>query len=431
MPDTLPVQPVTSPLNAVIDLPGSKSITNRALMMAALADGSSRISGALFCDDTRYMCAALQRLGIPIIADVKGCAYEVRGMGGVFPSTSVDLFVGNSGTSARFLTAALALGNGTYRLDGVPRMRQRPINDLLTALRELGVDVRAEHNDECLPLIIRAAGLRGGHAVMRADMSSQFLSALLMVASYGMEPVEIELHGKMSSEPYVELTLLMMRQWGVDCSRSDRDLFTILNGQRFIAQDYSVEPDATSASYFFAAAAVTNGRVRVNHLTQDSLQGDTAFIDVLAQMGCEVTRGKDFIEVQGTSTLHGVDVDMNRISDTVMTLAAIAPFADSPTIIRNVAHIRNKESDRIKALCNELIRLGVQAEARADGLIIQPCKEMKPALIETYDDHRMAMSFTITGLRSPGVVIHDPECVGKTFPDFFQRIRLMREQNYV
>lgn len=430
--DPLPIAPLRAPVDATVAVPGSKSLTNRALLLAALANGPSRLEGALFSDDTRYMAAALERLGIPVRGDEPNAVYEVEGTGGRISPKEADLFVGNSGTTARFLTAFLALGHGRYRLDGIPRMRRRPIEDLLDALRQLGVDARAEHDDGCPPVIVQANGLTGGRTTLRADVSSQYLTALLLVAPLSRDGVEITLAGQLASEPYVEITRRMMEQWGARLTQHaarGAQAFHVPGGQSYRAQTYRIEPDASSASYFFAAAAVTGGRVRVEGLGRRALQGDTAFVDILAQMGCAVEKRDNHIEVRGPARLRGVDVDMNGISDTVMTLAAIAPFAEGPTTIRNVAHIRHKETDRLHALTTELRRLGVTVEEREDGLTIHPSDRIEPAVIETYDDHRMAMSFAITGLRAPGLALRDPACVGKTFPDFFERLKGLRAEN--
>lgn len=423
MSEALPIKPVTRPVNASIYLPGSKSITNRALLMAALAKGVSHLQGALFSDDTRYMAAALQRLGITVCGNEKEQFYEVEGTGGVIPSSHSDLFIGNAGTAARFLTAYLALGKGAYRLDGVQRMRQRPIGDLLAALQSLGVDAIAEHDDGCPPLVIHANGLKGGKVSVRSDVSSQYLTALLLVSPYSKEGITIDVTGDLSSEPYIGITTEMMLQWGVNLKHENLRHFVIPGGQCYTPRTYPIEADATGASYFFAGAAITGSNVRVNGLGLHSLQGDIAFVDILREMGCEVNKGEDFIEVSGGNELHGVDVNMNAISDTVMTLAVIAPFCTGPTKIRDIAHIRQKETDRISALATELKRVGVEVEEMEDGVTIHPTKRLLPAEIETYDDHRMAMSFAIMGLRSPGIRIKDPECVGKTFPDFFKRFR--------
>jgi 3-phosphoshikimate 1-carboxyvinyltransferase len=422
MDDSLPIQPVVQPVEGNVRVPGSKSITNRALLLAALAEGTSRLEGALFSDDTHYMSEALRQLGIPVRADADAELFEVTGAGGQLPADTAELFVGNSGTTARFITALLALGRGPYRLDGVPRMRERPIGELLDVLRQLGVDARDELGTGSLPLEVRSNGWRGGKVTMHAEKSSQPLSGLLMVAPLAENGLEIEVAGELFSQPYIEITTRMMDQWGAALTHENLRHFQIPGGQNYRAQTYRIEPDASGASYFWAAAAVTGGRVRVEGIGQGALQGDAAFVDVLEQMGCAVTRGDDFIEVRGVPHLRGIDVDMNSISDTVMTLAAIAPFADEPVNIRNVAHIRHKETDRIAAVATELRRLGVTVDERADGLTIHPASALQPAHIKTYDDHRMAMSFAITGLRASGVEILDPGCVAKTFPDFFERL---------
>jgi 3-phosphoshikimate 1-carboxyvinyltransferase len=427
LPDPLPVQPVSRPVVGVVHVPGSKSITNRALLLAALADGRSTLRGALFSDDTRYMAEALEALGIPVYRDVASGAFRIEGQGGKLPSAEADLFIGNSGTTARFVAAALALGNGVFRLDGVPRMRERPIQDLLDALHQLGVSAVSMNGTGCPPIKVRSSGLQGGTVRMRADVSSQYLTALLQVAPLSERGVVIEIDGELASKPYIDITLRMMDQWGASVVNHQYRRFEIPGGQRYSALEYQVEPDASSASYFFAAAAVTGGTVRVSGLGMNSLQGDVGFVDVLAQMGCQVRKELDYIEVTGPDRLQGVDVDMNAVSDTVMTLAAIAPFAEGPTVIRNVGHIRHKETDRLRALSTEVTRLGVRVEETPDSLTIFPPRELLPAEVRTYDDHRMAMSFAITGLRSPGILIQDPGCVTKTFPDFFERLNALCE----
>ncbi|MDQ3814837.1 MAG: 3-phosphoshikimate 1-carboxyvinyltransferase, partial [Armatimonadota bacterium] len=314
MNNPLPIHPLARPVDGDVTVPGSKSITNRALILAALASGPSRLEGALFSDDTRYMAAALERLGLHVRADEPNAMYEIDGTGGHIPASEADLFVGNSGTTARFLTAYLALGNGEFRLDGVPRMRQRPIGDLLDALRQLGVDVRGEQENDRFPIVMRSHGFKGGHVTMRASSSSQLLSALLMVAPLSRDGLDITLSGELASQPYIEMTLRMMEQWGVQVEHENFRRFVIAGGQSYRAQTYAIEPDASGASYFFAAAAVTGGRVRVPGLGRHALQGDTAFVDVLEKMGCAVEKTESSIEVRGTDRLHGVDVDMNAIS---------------------------------------------------------------------------------------------------------------------
>jgi 3-phosphoshikimate 1-carboxyvinyltransferase len=323
------------------------------------------------------------------------------------------------------LTALVSLGHGRYRLDGTPRMRERPIEDLLAALRQLGVRAASERNNGCPPVVIEANGLRGGLVRIKGDMSSQFLSGLLMAAPRASGDVAIEVDGPLVSLPYVSMTVEMMRQWGLRIDMTSEPRFSIPAPQETGLGAYDVEPDASAASYFWGAAAVTGGAVRVLGLNTHSLQGDIRFVDVLEEMGCTAVRGEDGITVHG-GPLRGIDVDMNDISDTVMTLGAVALFADRPTTIRNVAHIRHKETDRLAALATELRRVGAEVEEFADGLRITP-RPLHGAEIETYNDHRMAMSMALVGLMVPGVVIKDPGCVAKTYPDFFSDLEKLRD----
>ncbi|MCS6870683.1 MAG: 3-phosphoshikimate 1-carboxyvinyltransferase [Anaerolineae bacterium] len=424
LPDCLEIRPLRRPIDATISVPGSKSITNRALVLAALAEGESVLENALFSEDSYWCSQALQRLGIPIAAEKEAARYVVQGTGGRFPSVYADLFVGNSGTTARFVVAAAALGGGTYRFDGVPRMRQRPISPLLDALRQLGAHFSFEGQPDAFPLMLNATGLNGGTVTLEATNSSQYVSALLQVASYARSDVTIHLTGEVVSEPYIEMTLRVMEQFGVHADKSDYRNYHVRAGQRYQAQRYVIEPDASNATYFFAAAALIGGRVRVPHLSTNSLQGDAHFVDVLERMGCQVERAANYLEVRGTGRLHGVDVDLNAMSDTAQTLAAIAPFADSPTHIRNIGHIRLKETDRIAALVTELRKLGARVEESADSITIYP-STLQPAEIETYDDHRMAMAFAVTGLAVSGVRIKNPACTAKTFPDYFTRFEAL------
>ena len=455
-PDQLEILPLTHPVNAIVDVPGSKSITNRALILAALATGTSRLRGALEADDTRVMLESLQTLGIaatrenwyqkPALSNAKNADNTVReagynsaqtetatitvvGQDGRIPNTGADLFVGNSGTSIRFLTALCALGRGTYTLDGVARMRERPQADLLDALQTLGVNATSVENTGCPPLRVESEhGLQGGTVRLRAEASSQFLTALLMAAPYAAGDVRIEILG--TYRPlYVEITRRMMAQWGVQVD-VEKNRFHIAHGQQYTAQEaYDIEPDASSASYFFAAAAVTGGKVTVRGLKADALQGDVLFAtEVLAEMGCEVQEEAEGLTVIAPpdGKLRGVDRDMSLISDTALTLAAIAPFADSPTTIRNIAHTRLQECDRIAAVCAELRRMGVQVDERPDGYTIHPAPTIRPAVTQTYHDHRVAMSFALVGLRTSGIVIDNPACVAKTFPGYWQALERLR-----
>ncbi len=414
MTDTLEIQP-SGPIHGTIRPPGSKSITNRALICAALAEGTSTLTGALDSDDTRVMIEGLRQLGLAIDHDPAQQTIRVRGCGGRPAATGADIAVGNSGTTVRFLTALVTLGHGTFRLDGTPRMRQRPIEDLLDALRQLGADADGELGSGCPPVVVRAAGLRGGQATVSGSISSQFLSALLMAAPAARQPVELTISGTLVSQPYVEMTLRVMEAFGVVVEH-DGDRFLVSPG-RYRACPYAIEPDASAASYFLAAAAITRGSVMVEGLSRNSLQGDVAFCDCLAQMGCQVQYGPDRLTVVG-GPLHGIETNMNAISDTVQTLAAVALFADGPTMIRGVAHIRHKETDRIRALAIELRKLGAAVDGNEDGLRIVPGL-LHGATLDTYDDHRMAMSLALVGLAVPGVILRDPGCTAKTYPGFF------------
>jgi len=421
-PPTLAPRQAGHPLDATVSVPGSKSITNRALIAAALADGPSELVGALHSDDTRYMAAALNALGVTVESDEANAGFRIAGGGGTFTAPEADLFVGNSGTTMRFLTAALPLGRGRYRIDGVPRMRLRPIAPLIAALNDLGADARSEAGTGCPPVVIRAAGLRGGQTRIAGDLSSQYFSALLLSAPYARGGVAVDVIGDLVSKPYLPMTAAVMAAFGVT---ADLDTISwrhigVAPGQRYVGRLYQIEPDASNASYFFAAAAVTGGRVRIDGLGRDSTQGDLRFVDVLAKMGAEVEIGDGYTEVRGPAQgdLRGVDLDLGPISDTAQTLAAIAPLASGPTTIRGIAHARLKETDRVSALATELRRLGQDVDEFPDGMRITP-RPLQPADIDTYDDHRMAMSFAVTALRFPGIRLRDPACVGKTFPEFF------------
>jgi len=415
--DAIEIQP-TGPLHASIRPPGSKSITNRALVCAALADGKSTLTGPLDSEDTQVMIASLKQLGIDVAHDPPRRTIRVAGCGGRIPSAGADLYVANSGTTVRFLTAMVALGNGTFRLDGTPRMRQRPIGDLLDALGQLGADAQSEQRTGCPPVVVRAAGLPGGNATVAGNISSQYLSGLLMAAPGAAGPVQLNVEGPLVSKPYIEMTIAVMRAFGVPVDARQLRRFIVPAKGTYRARQYEIEPDASAASYFFAAAAITGGRITVEGLSQDSLQGDVAFCDCLRQMGCDVQYAANSITVTGRP-LRGIEVDMNAISDTVQTLGAVALTAEGPTAITGVAHARHKETDRISALAAELRKLGAEVKEWPDGLRITPGK-LHGAEIDTYDDHRMAMSLALVGLVTPGVVIRDPGCTAKTYPEFFR-----------
>ena len=421
-PDELEIIPLERPPDATVRVPGSKSVTNRALLVAALADGPSRIINPLFSDDSFWLMDALVRLGIDLSADRDGGEVGVKGRGGGIPASDVDLFVGNAGTVARFLPPALALGPGPYTVDGAPRMRERPISDLVDGMRQLGAAVEYAGAGESFPLKISGGGIRGGEARISGTRSSQFASGLLMAAPYADAPVTLRVDGR-EQWPYIGITVAVMRAFGVDVGEAP-DLFTVQPAV-YRPRHYTVEPDASAASYFMAAAAVTGGRVEIPDLGSASPQGDLRFAEVLQNMGCKVQTTPRSIEIRGPDRLRGVDVDMNALSDTMMTLAAIAPFAQSPTTIRNVAHTRLQETDRLSALATELDRLGLTTHQTSSSIRIIPQKP-RSAVVRTYGDHRMAMAFAVTGLVTPGIVIEDPGCVTKTFPEFFSRLEGLR-----
>jgi 3-phosphoshikimate 1-carboxyvinyltransferase len=409
------------PIDAEITVPGSKSITNRAMLIAAIAQGRSVIEGALLSDDTRYMASALRALGFIVEIDESSRRITVGGQGGMIPARGAELDVGGAGTVMRFLVAMLTLGEGRFRLDGNQRMRQRPIGPLLDAMERLGASIYSERDNNCPPVIVDAARSRfsGGEVSVDARMSSQYVSAMLMPAPLWPLGIKLKVIGD-TARPFIDMTLRVMESWGAQ-SVVEADQITVAGGQWYRAQRYHVEPDTSSASYFAAAAALVGGRVRIPGLKHQSAQGDTALFGVLERMGARVTWLDDAVEVAGDGNLTGVDVAMNAMPDMVTTLAAIAPFASSPTKITGVEFIRYHESDRLRALTTELNRLGAKVRETQDGLEIEP-SEMHGAAIDTYDDHRIAMAFAIAGLKLPGVVINNPDCVAKTFPDFFDKL---------
>lgn len=411
--------------------PGSKSITNRAIVCAALAEGTSQLSGVLDSEDTQVMIAAWQQLGVQLEHDAAGCRLKVVGCGGRLPRPQGDLFIGNSGTTIRFLTAALAACGGRYVLDGVPRMRERPIGDLLRALAQLGGQVSSLNHElpDCPPVLVDTAGLRGGAATVAGNISSQYLSGIMLAAPLASENVILHVDGELVSVPYVEMTSTVMQAFGAEVSGAAGGPLRIASGRAnaqhgYRGTNYAIEPDASAASYFWGAAAITGGTAVVAGLSRESLQGDVKFCEVLAQMGCRVAYRADAIEVTGSGRLTGVEVDMAHISDTVQTLAAVAMFAEGPTTVRGVAHNRVKETDRISDLACELQRLGANVDEFEDGLTIHPPAKIIPAEVETYHDHRMAMSLALIGLRAEGVVIKDPACTAKTYPGYWRDLEL-------
>jgi 3-phosphoshikimate 1-carboxyvinyltransferase len=426
-------------------------------MLAALSDGTTILTNALIADDSLYFASSLRQLGFEVQPeDLIGRSHlpakeelkptlTVRGQDGRIPASQADLYVGNAGTAARFLSALLSLGYGKYTLDGNLRMRQRPMKDLLDSLKQLGAVITQPDHPQGwegrqdpeeresglaqLPIYIQASGLAGGQAQVTGRTSSQFLSALLMVAPYARQAVELNLEHDLTSRPFVDMTLGMMADFGVQVERQGYERFLILPQKYHSPGIYAIEGDATTASYFFCAPALCGGTLRVEGITRRSRQGDIAFLDILEQMGCTVSQGSDWVTVSCSpenTPLRGLTVDMVDIPDTAQTLAAIAPFACTPTTIRGIASARRKESDRVAALCTELARLGVGVEEHQDGLTIHPCKELHPAEIHTYHDHRMAMAFSMIGLKVPGITILEPSCVSKTFPGFYEVLAQLR-----
>ncbi|MEK6676189.1 MAG: 3-phosphoshikimate 1-carboxyvinyltransferase [Planctomycetota bacterium] len=419
------------PLRATVRIPGSKSVTNRALICAALADGTSLLKNALLAEDTRLMIEVLRNLGIAVTVDELTSVVEITGCRGDIPASEAELFCGNAGTVMRFGSALVATGYGTYRLDGAPRMRERPIGPLGAALQELGAGIEYLDQEGYPPLHVHANGLRGGSVSFSQLQSSQFVSALMLAAPYARGDVFIETIGDVPSRPYLAMTQAVMERFGVNMLRDEQDGFPtktvrliVESTQRYQGTTVAVEPDATNATYFLAAPAVAGGTVTVEGFGTESVQGDVKFVDLLEKMGCAVEREASRITVSrspNAGRLRAIDADLNAMPDTVPTLAVLALFADGQTTIRNVANLRVKETDRLEALANELTKFGATADSTLDGLTIHPPDRILPATIETYDDHRMAMSFALAGLKCPGVVIRNPGCCAKSFPDFFAR----------
>jgi 3-phosphoshikimate 1-carboxyvinyltransferase len=414
----------SGPVSGEAALPGSKSLTNRLLTCAALADGASLLRGASLADDALAMLEGLERLGVR--TEVREERREIRVIGcrGHLPEDEATIDVGHAGTAMRFLSALACLGLGRYRIDGSARMRERPIGALVSGLRAIGAQIGYDEVDGYPPLNVLGRGLAGGEVVFERPPSSQFISALLMVAPYAKRDVMIRVEGALPSRPYVEMTIDVMRRLGAELVEAEGRRFVVPSYQRYQAGEFEVEPDASAASYFWAAAAITGGRVRVAGLTRGSRQGDAQFADVLGRMGCGVEERDGGIEVSAPpgGVLQGIEVDLNAMPDTVQTLAVVALFADGPTEIRNVANLRIKETDRIGALATELGRLGARVEAREDGLTVHPPAEVRAAAIETYADHRMAMSLALAGLMVDGVTIRDAGCVSKSFPGYFEAL---------
>jgi 3-phosphoshikimate 1-carboxyvinyltransferase len=404
--------------NAVVTIPGSKSYTHRALLVSALADGESSLRNALRSEDTEHTIQGLKKFGVPILAE--GNLLRVLGKGGKLRGAGEKIYVGNSGTSMRFLTALAALREGRTLLDGSERMRKRPIGGLLNGLIALGVKAYSQEGNGNPPVVVESQGLLGGVARIQGKESSQFFSALLMVAPYALGDVRLEVEGPLVSRPYVDMTRDVMSAFGVEVQGEEYHSFFVRAGQRYLPREYGIEGDASNASYFLAAAAITRGKVRVENFRPESLQGDAGFLKILEKMGCAVTRGESFAEVCGQE-LRGIEVDMDSMPDVVPTLAVCGAFASGRTTIQNIGHLRLKESDRIGALARELSKMGVKVEEGKDWLSVEGGKP-QGAEVETYNDHRLAMSFAIAGLAVPGVKIKGERCVDKSFPEFWETL---------
>lgn len=418
------VKTVEKPVKIEVDVPGSKSITNRALLMAAMAKGESVLRGVLFSDDSKYFLQALKDLGFSVEVEEEKRCVRILGQGGEIPKKKANVYVGSAGTAARFLTAFLAMGDGVYEVDSSEQMKKRPMKELLLALKELGAEISYKEKEYTFPLTMKGIGAgkaeRNAVVELNIDRSSQFLSALLMVAPLRFQRLTIQLTGNRSARSYVEMTEQMMKQFGhPGVLRKDENCYETIAGD-YEAQNYQVEPDVSAACYFYAMAAVTGGSAVVHHMRQDSLQGDMKFIQILKQMGCTIlwTEGQLLLAGPKEGRLHGITASFSDFSDQALTMAAIAPYADSPVTIQGIAHTRGQESNRVAVIGTELAKLGIRCSETEDSITIYP-GEMQGATIETYDDHRVAMAFAITGLRTAGIVISNPSCCKKTFPEYF------------
>ncbi len=403
---------------AAVTVPGSKSYTHRALVAAALANGDSVIENGLFCDDTYYTMTALKKLGAVI--DHVDNNFSVTGTGGELSECSDTLQFGNAGTSIRFLTAVTALGKGAYTLAGNTRMSERPIQDLLDGLNQIGARAYSINGNGCPPVNVETKGLEGGSLSLKANVSSQYLSALLLVAPYTINGLDVKIVGELVSRPYVTMTMEVMKRFGVKVEQRDQNRFYVAGRKGYLPTRLSIEPDASNSSYFWAAAAITRTRIKVSNIRRTSRQGDLRLLDLLEEMGCQIKEEVDGISLQG-GPLQGVTADMGMMPDVVPTLAVVAAFAEGKTTIRNVAHLKVKETDRLTAVKNELTKMGITVELLPDGLIIEGGRPHK-AVIDTYDDHRIAMCFAVAGLAVPEVQINNPDCVEKSFPTFWETL---------
>ncbi|KGY07080.1 3-phosphoshikimate 1-carboxyvinyltransferase [Vibrio sinaloensis] len=420
--ESLTLQPINK-VSGQVNLPGSKSVSNRALLLAALAKGKTRLTNLLDSDDIRHMLNALTQLGVHYQLSEDKTVCEVEGLGQSFQSAqALELFLGNAGTAMRPLAAALCLGQGEYVLTGEPRMKERPIGHLVDALRQAGAEVEYLENENFPPLKIHGTGLKGGTVEIDGSISSQFLTAFLMSAPLAQDDVTIKIVGDLVSKPYIDITLHIMAQFGVNVENNNYQEFVIRKGQSYIAPgDFLVEGDASSASYFLAAAAIKGGEIKVTGIGKNSIQGDIQFADALEKMGAQIEWGDDYV-ISRVGELKAVDMDFNHIPDAAMTIATTALFAKGTTAIRNVYNWRVKETDRLSAMATELRKVGAEVEEGEDYIIVNPPAKLTHAAIDTYDDHRMAMCFSLVALSDTPVTINDPKCTSKTFPDYFDKL---------
>lgn len=419
--------PVVGKVQASVDIPGSKSYTNRAIMCACLADGRSILKNASLCEDTRLLTDALGEVAFTISEARERKELIIEGLNGEIPARRANLGLGNAGTSIRFLMSFLALSHGDFVLDGDERMRQRPVDDLLVALNHLGCRALSVHNNGCPPVVIVGSGLTGGRVDISGERSSQFASSLLLAAPYASADLDIGVRGKLVSRPYIQMTRQTMAAFGVETQEvvgAEEVVYRVKSGKGYRATEYAVEPDASGATYFWALAAITGGRIFTPGFAKGSLQADIRFLELLQRMGAKVAWRDGGVEVAG-GPLTGIDADLGDLPDAVPTLAVTALFAKGATSIRGVPHLRIKESDRIASLRKELEKLGASVEEREDGLEIRP-GTLRGGTIETYNDHRIAMSFAIAGAARGGVRVEGPGCVEKSFPDFFDRLMTLR-----
>ncbi|WP_318522081.1 3-phosphoshikimate 1-carboxyvinyltransferase [Photobacterium leiognathi] len=420
--ESITLQPIAK-INGEVNLPGSKSVSNRALLLAALAKGTTRLTNLLDSDDIRHMLNGLKLLGVNYQLSDDKTVCEVQGLGHAFsPEQALELYLGNAGTAMRPLAAALCLGGGEFVLTGEPRMKERPIGHLVDALRSAGADIEYLENENYPPLKIKGTGLKGGEVEIDGSISSQFLTAFLMAAPLAKADTVIRIKGDLVSKPYIDITLHIMAQFGVEVENRNYQEFVVKGNQSYVSPgDFLVEGDASSASYFLAAAAIKGGEVKVTGIGKKSIQGDVQFADALAAMGAEIEWGDDYV-ISRCGELTAVDMDFNHIPDAAMTIATTALFAKGTTSIRNVYNWRVKETDRLSAMATELRKVGAEVEEGEDYITIVPPSSLQHAAIDTYDDHRMAMCFSLVALSDTPVTINDPKCTSKTFPDYFDKL---------